>query len=184
METNNIEALIRTVRDYSPDLPPAKYLNLIRYAPERDDQNHWSGIRDVNEKFRGEVGEALYRDFTIQDISLIRFLLEQDTLSRSNYAGGDIVLSAFMLFQLGQVEDVFRIYNAKSSGGMDTWIAMDPYLLFGAGFETTQAYLKSIDNEDAQQILRFIEEDFLPHYHQDLDRYRKGMEYHYAVLKD
>jgi hypothetical protein len=180
---DDVKKLIKVSRVNSPDLPPEKFLDLIRYAPVPDTRNTWSGIGDVNERFRAKVSEMLYLDFASRDISLIRFIVEQDTLSRSSYAGGDIVLSSYMLFRLGNVEDVFRLFKAKSSGGMDTWIAMDPYLLFGAGIEETQQYLQDVDDEESRKILRFMEEDFLPYYDPDLDRYRKGMEQYYAPLK-
>lgn len=183
INTDVIDELIKVSRMNSPELPPERFLDLIRYAPVADERNTWSGISDVNEHFRAKVSETLYLDFTSRDISLIRFIVEQDTLSRSSYAGGDIVLSSYMLFSLGNVEDVFRLFKAKSSGGMDTWIAMDPYLLFGAGIEETQRYLQDIDDEESRQILRFMEEDFLPSYDPDLDRYRKGMEQYYAPLR-
>ncbi|MCB8945245.1 MAG: hypothetical protein H6658_15975 [Ardenticatenaceae bacterium] len=183
INTDDIEELIKISRENSPELPPEKFLDLIRYVPVPDERNTWSGISDVNEGFRAKVSETLYLDFTSRDISLIRFIVEQDTLSRSSYAGGDIVLSSYMLFRLGEVEDVFRLFKAKSSGGMDTWIAMDPYLLFGAGIEQTRRYLQDVDDEESRKILRFLEEDFLPYYDPDLDRYRKGMEEYYAPLK-
>lgn len=183
INTDVIDELIKVSRINSPELPPERFLDLIRYTPVPDEQNTWSGISDVNEDFRAKVSETLYLDFSSRDISLIRFIVEQDTLSRSVYAGGDIVLSSYMLFSLGNVEDVFRLFKAKSSGGMDTWIAMDPYLLFGAGIEETQRYLQHIDDEESRQILRFMEEHFLPHYDPDLDHYRKGMEQYYAPLK-
>jgi hypothetical protein len=180
---DDIYELIKVSRMNSPDLPPKRFLDLIQYAPVADERNTWSGISDVNEHFRTKVSETLYLNFTSRDISLIRFIVEQDTLSRSSYAGGDIVLSSYMLFSLGNVEDVFRLFKAKSSGGMDTWIAMDPYLLFGAGIEETQRYLQDVDDEESRQILRFIEKDFLPYYDPDLDQYRKGMEQYYSPLK-
>lgn len=180
---DDINELIKVSRMSSPELPPERFLNLIRYAPVPDELNTWSGIIDLNQDFRAKVSETLYLDFSSRDISLIRFIVEQDTLSRSSYAGGDIVLSSYMLFSLGNVEDVFRLFKAKSSGGMDTWIAMDPYLLFGAGIEETQRYLQDVDDEESRNILHFIEEDFLPCYDTDLDRYRKGMEQYYSPLK-
>lgn len=180
---DDVEELIKVSRVNSPELPPEQFLDLIRYAPVPDERNTWSGISDVNVDFRTKVSETLYLEFTSHDISLIRFIVEQDTLSRSSYAGGDIVLSSYMLFSLGNVEDVFRLFKAKSSGGMDTWIAMDPYLLFGAGIEETQQYLQDIDDEESRQILRFMEEDFLPYYDPDLEHYKIGMEQYYAPLK-
>jgi hypothetical protein len=80
-----------------------------------------------------------------------------------------------MLFQLRQVEDVFRLYRAKSGGGMDTWIVLDPHLLFGAGIQETQDYLNTISNEETHEILKYIRKEYLPHYAQDFEHYEKGM---------
>ena len=66
---------------------------------------------------------------------------------------------------------------------MDTAIAIDPQLLFGAGVENTLQYLRKIGTKGALEIINYTEEHYLPYDDRPLDQYNKGMEEYYSELK-
>ena len=116
-------------------------------------------------------------------MEFIKYLLEEIIKSRRAYCGGEeLVLVVFMLFQFGRVEDVFQIYAAKFSGGMDSVIAVDTALLLGAGLKDTIKYLNEIGTDKAMQIIDVIETYHNPS--TSLEKYTKIMKDYYEVLNE
>lgn len=65
------------------------------------------------------------------------------------------LLCCVQLFARGLVEDVLRIWSAKSAG-MDLGAYLDVQLLCGAGLETTKSFLASRSGPDAASALHYL----------------------------
>lgn len=69
---------------------------------------------DLNVDFRIEVVEELLHDFSIKDLTLIRELYKQElACERLIWRHDNIYQLSYYLFELGQIEDCFLIYEAK-----------------------------------------------------------------------
>jgi hypothetical protein len=69
---------------------------------------------DLNLDFRIEVVEELLHDFSKKDLQLIRQLYKQELVcERLIWRHDNIYQLAYYLFELGQIEDCFLIYEAK-----------------------------------------------------------------------
>jgi len=66
------------------------------------------------------------------------------------------LLCCVQLFSRGLVEDILRIWSAKSSG-FDLGCYLDVQLLCGAGLAQTKAFLKSRPEMEAAEALHYIE---------------------------
>jgi hypothetical protein len=67
------------------------------------------------------------------------------------------LLCCVQLFARGELEDVLRIWDAKSAG-MDLGCVIDVQLLCGAGVEKTKVFLESQGDAAAMAALRRIRE--------------------------
>src|SRR5215510_9756918 len=65
------------------------------------------------------------------------------------------LLCCVQLFSRGLLEDVLRIWEAKSSG-MDLGIYLDVEFLCGAGFEKTKRFLAEQETPEAAAALSYI----------------------------
>jgi hypothetical protein len=65
------------------------------------------------------------------------------------------LLCCVQLFARGLLDDVLRIWNAKSAG-MDLGASLDVQLLCGAGLETTKAFLASQSRADAVLAVHYL----------------------------
>ncbi len=86
---------------------------------------------DLNADFRIEVVEELLHDFSIKDLTLIRQLYREElACERLIWIHDNIYQLSYYLFQLGQIEDCFLIYEAKYQiKHMDIAIMMDREML-------------------------------------------------------
>ena len=174
---------ISLVRNYAPDLPHQELLDYLTVAKTTKNFNGELYPHDANEDFRNETCTELYKTFSQQDRLFIKFILREMTKSRSCcYGGAVIVLAAFMLFSLGNVEDVISVYNAKFRGNMDSAIAIDQQLLFGAGIENTISYLQNLNTQEAKIVLDYIEQRFIPHHTWPMDDYKRSVEEYFQDL--
>ncbi|MGI5500974.1 hypothetical protein [Lentzea sp. CA-135723] len=110
---------------------------------------------DVNESARGEVLEA---ERTPQDVELLRFLVEQETLCRANSTGGlgeQAALAGFLLAEHRRPEDVWRHFALKRSN-FDAGCAYDVEHLVAGGVEATKTYVEASDHADREEVLALI----------------------------
>lgn len=126
--------------------------------------NEWLGMvgLDVAESHSGDVRE----------------LLAVETKKEAARQGaGDTALMRLccvQLFNLGHANDVLLIWRAKVSS-MDADSSIDVELLCGAGLENTKAYLRSLAQKEADEVLARIVEceesgDFVDF---DVDNYKQ-----------
>ncbi|WP_309890043.1 hypothetical protein [Archangium sp.] len=87
----------------------------------------------------------------------IRAVLEAETQrERQGQGGGDtqvMRLCCFLLFRAGLLEDVPRIWRAKTSS-MDADASIDLQLLCGAGLARTKRYLRELGSDEAEAATR------------------------------
>ena len=152
------EEYVARVRRAYPALPDGQLLDLVRYSPEFEG----AVDSDINANFRSQVSQVLFHSFGASDRHFIRYLLEQEThykaLSSGIDHGDNLGRLALMLFDLGQPEDVYVIWNAKLAT-FDTFCWLDARLLLGAGIDRTVAYLKQSrdDDPEARDLCDLIE---------------------------
>ncbi len=111
----------------SADLP--KYLvDTFAFKPTEPLQE---ASVDLNIDFRVEVVEELLHDFSIKDLTLIRQLYKEElACERLIWRHDNIYQLSYYLFQLGQIEDCFLIYEAKYQvKHMDMGTMMDREML-------------------------------------------------------
>ncbi|WP_394620829.1 hypothetical protein JNUCC0626_17520 [Lentzea sp. JNUCC 0626] len=110
---------------------------------------------DVNEAARGEV---LDRATTSGDLSLLRFLVEQEALCRANSGGGlgeQAALAGFLLAEHRRPEDVWRHHALKRSN-FDAGCAYDVEHLVAGGIEATKRYVEASDHPHRADVLALI----------------------------
>ncbi|MFP2903543.1 hypothetical protein ACLESD_00400 [Pyxidicoccus sp. 3LFB2] len=93
---------------------------------------------------------------TSEHLGELRALLDaQSARERQSQGHGDtelMKLCALQLFNAGRVEDILRIWRAKTSS-MDADASLDIQLLAGAGLEQAKAYLSREGSEHARSAL-------------------------------
>jgi hypothetical protein len=90
----------------------------------------------------------------------VRALLAQETAAEREGRPREedlALLCCVQLFSRGLLEDVLRIWKAKSSG-MDLGATVDIQLLCGAGLEATRSYLASQEGPAAADALEYLAE--------------------------
>ena len=92
-----------------------------------------------------------------EQLEEIRAVLDAETQrERQGQGGGDtqvMRLCCFLLFRAGLLEDVPRIWRAKTSS-MDADASIDLQLLCGAGLEETKRYLRELGSDEAEAASR------------------------------
>ena len=149
---------------------------------------------DLNVDFRIEVVEELLQDFSKKDLPLIRELYKQElACERLIWRHDNIYQLSYYLFQLGQIEDCFLIYEAKYKiKHMDIATMMDREMLtvgndidkvilfveqkFRGNPEIKEKYegileqlidLKENPDRDSEEYKKFIKGYFLGHENQE-----------------
>lgn len=93
-------------------------------------------------------------------LTAIRAMLAREAEIGAGQAGepeDDLaLLCCVQLFSRGLLEDVLRIWDAKSCGDMDLGTRLDVQLLCGAGLERTKAFLQQQPSAQARDALRYI----------------------------
>lgn len=166
------EDFVREARSARPGLPPPHLLQLVAYQEELLPETGEKGDRHA--EFRAAVLEELQKALSSGDRLLLRFLLEQEMACRQNDYETDvdsIHLCGFLLFLLGQLEDVELLWQAKRTT-FDTWCGFDIQFLVGAGVSPTLAYLQPIQKEWAKAARTYIEECQRLGNFSDLESYR------------
>ncbi|NHZ39213.1 hypothetical protein [Massilia aquatica] len=96
-----------------------------------------------------------------EQLDQIRNRLAEETEQERRVQGkGDTELAKLccvQLFSHGMLEDILRIWHAKTAS-MDAYCGIDIQLLCGAGLNATKEYLQKTDSDSAQQALLRIAE--------------------------
>jgi hypothetical protein len=155
---------IQLARERNPTLPDANILSLI----------------ETDEHFRCAVCEELNKTVAESDRALARHILKLYIESHRGDKWGmsdEIRLSAFLLYKIGNVEDVPLLWKAKEAN-FDTFCGLDIQLLVGAGVEETLAYLKGLSDKDSLAAAIYITEcrdagdfKYIHGYAEEWDRY-------------
>lgn len=150
--------IVREARSSFSGLPSSQTLQLLMYQAESTSEDE-DGY-DPHADLRASVLTELHKTLSLKDRALIRFLLEQEIVCRQNETETDsdsIHLCGFLLFLLGQPEDIELLWQAKKAT-FDTWCGFDIQFLVGAGVAPTLAALQSIEKEWAEEARTYIEE--------------------------
>lgn len=112
--------------------------------PSKAESQH-NYIYDENEKLRYALLLELQYDLRSEDRDLIRYLLEQEIIARSNFSigGGEdgLLLSAYLLAKFKDPNDIKLFYDAKHSN-FDASCTIDTEFLFYALKDKTRAYVQ------------------------------------------
>ena len=140
----------------------------------RQDENVWPEVahqaiyredgrmEDPHYLSRYGVLLCLQYDRRDEDDALLRYLLAEETKSRSNdpFQGESaaLLLAVYLLACLQNIEDVWLLWQAKSAN-FDTYFAVDTMVLFASGIEETLDCLKASDRPEADEILQLLDRD-------------------------
>jgi hypothetical protein len=155
------EDVISEAHSSPTGLPSAPLLDLLAY------QDIPYAIEDIGEEhsaFRASVLQLLFQHHLQKSLSLVdrpltRFLLEQEIACYTNdfiTADDNLHLAGFLLFILGQTDDVELLWRAKTAN-FDAQSSFDIQFLVGAGVGRTIAYLQSSQAEWAEKARAYIE---------------------------
>lgn len=119
--------IISNFRQSEDSDPNPVWVEAFAFHPTQID---WS-FYDFNMEYRTEVVNQLLKDFSIQDINLIRLLIQEELeCSRSIREHGNIYQLCYYLFELGDLSDTFLIYQIKyMEGNMDAGAMVDREML-------------------------------------------------------
>jgi hypothetical protein len=173
--------MVQEARDSLSGLPSSQTLQLLTYQEEFTDE--YEDGPDPHAELRALVLKELQKTLSLKDRALIHFLLEQEIACRQNDVETDIDSihhGGFLLFLLGQLEDVELLWRAKRAS-FDTWCGFDIQFLVGAGVSSTLAYLHSIKKEWAEEARTCIEECQRARDFNDLERYRHARQRYFGT---
>lgn len=103
---------------------------------------------DAHLEFRVEIVEALLPDFSLTDLALIRSLFKEEMACETAIQRHDSLQQlCFYLHELRQLEDTFRLYEAKFlTGNMDVACILDREML--------------TVNHEVPEVVRYVEAVF------------------------
>lgn len=171
------ETFIQEARLARPALLSPDLLQLVTHK-----EGATEGEEDQQAVFREAVLEELQKTLSAEDRPLLRFLLEQEIVYHDSLwcICESIRLCGFLLAVLAHVEDVDLLWKAKTTS-FDTMIGFNVQFLVGAGVTPTLSYLRSLQQDWAQEAAAHIEErqvlgDFedLEQYYVDIQKFFRG----------
>lgn len=175
------EDIVREARDSLSGLPAAQALQLLAYQEAFSDED--KGSYDPHAEARTLILNEVQKTLSLKDRALIRFLLEQEIACRQNEVetGDDSIHHCgFLLFQLGQLEDIELLWWAKRAS-FDTWCGFDIQFLVGAGVSSVLMYLHSIEKVWAEEARTYIEECQRAGNFNDLEEYRHARQKYFET---
>jgi hypothetical protein len=170
--------IVQEARDSLSGLPSEQALHLLTYQEDGTTEDE-DGF-DPHAALRALVLEEVQHGLSLKDRALIRFLLEQEIACRQNDTETEIEsihYGSFLLFLLGQLEDVELLWQAKRAS-FDTWGTLDMQLLVGAGVSSTLASLHSIKQEWAEEARTYLEKSQQAGFFRDLESYRNAKQWY------
>lgn len=135
-------------------------------ARMRESAAAWQELRyeegpegDLNEVRRAHVLWALQYDRRRDDLTLLRFLAEQEALCRRHAPfqgiGEQTELVGFLLAEHRHVEDVWRQHAIKRAN-FDTWCGYDQEHLFAAGVRATIEHVRAGEHPGRDELLELL----------------------------
>lgn len=122
---------------------PDALLARVAYQPAQLGTGAWV---DANADFRAAVVEELLPDFTLADHPLIQQLFADElTCEVALQQHGSLYQLCFYLYELGQLVDVFALYDAKfNARNMDVGCLLDRHLItVGHPIPAVQHYVRA-----------------------------------------
>lgn len=115
---------IAAYRQSTPSPALAELVALIAFAPGKPEFGYPT---DSNLAFRAAVVDALLPDFSLVDYELIQVLFAEEMKCEATIQRHDSLYQlCFYLFELGQLPDTFRLYEAKfNATNMDVGCLLD-----------------------------------------------------------
>ena len=178
------EDVISEAHSSPTGLPSASLLDLLSY---QEIPYAIEVIGEEHSQFRASVLQLLFqrhlqKNLSMADRPLIRFLLEQEIACYANNlitADDNLHLAGFLLFILGQTDDVELLWQAKTAN-FDAESSFDIQFLVGAGVGRTIAYLQSIQAEWAEKTKAYIELCQQAGDFEDMEDYRVDRQKYFA----
>ena len=176
--------VIREAHSSPTGLPSASAQDLLAYQAI---PYTIEGMGEQHAVFRAAVLQLLFqhhlqKSLSLADHTLIRFLLEQEIACYSNEyitADDNLHLAGYLLFVLGQLDDVELLWRAKTAN-FDTGSSFDIQFLVGAGVAPTKAYLQSSQQEWAVEARKYIEKCEEAGDFQEMEGYRLDRERYFS----
>jgi hypothetical protein len=113
---------------------------------------------DKNLEFRAAVVDALLPDFSLADYELIQVLFAEEIKCEAAIWRHDSLYQlCFYLFELKQLPDTFRLYEAKfKATNMDVGILLDrEMILVGHEVPEVVAYVEQVFNDEPHLRVRY-----------------------------
>lgn len=117
-------------------------------------------ICDLNYGKRKDLIFELYGHYTPEDKSLVKWLLDEELKASSiDMPVYTVDVCAFMLFKYMEMDDLYKLFEAKFGGGTDRQVYLDVELIFGFDRTETKHYLqnKQKDKRKNREIINTIE---------------------------
>jgi|GEM_PF-3051438 len=126
-----------------PNLPAPEVLDKVDF--KHNGKDGWDDSDDANAYFREEVVELLFAIDHRTYHDLIRYLLKAEL----EYASEETMMRetlrqlTFMIYQLGAIEDIPLLVQAKTDTCFDAGIGLDLELVFGLDRHATKAHFQA-----------------------------------------
>ncbi|MBP4137404.1 hypothetical protein [Flavobacterium geliluteum] len=119
--------LIEKFRKSESKIVVTELVSMFAYSENIDSQ-----VADNNLTFRTEIVEELLNDFSSIDVELIRKIFDEELKCElSTRRHDNLYQLCFYLFKIGELEDVFLIYDAKfNSKNMDVGTMLDSEMMY------------------------------------------------------
>jgi hypothetical protein len=119
--------LIENYRNTKTEKVQTELISMFEFSKNKNNE-----IADNNLAFRTEVVEELLHDFSERDLKLIREIFNQELKCElSTRRHDNLYQLCYYLFEIGELKDVFLIYDAKfNSKNMDVGTMLDREMMY------------------------------------------------------
>lgn len=151
------KTFIKIVEEHSPNLPPEEMLKKVEFLHNGKDE--WDESDDLNASFREEVVNYVFDSEIAKNRALIKKMLKAEI----EYCREETLMTeslrklTFMLYEIGEIEDIPLLFEAKKDTSFDAGIGLDIELIFGKDKEAVKNYFRANKNEE-YDIVSCIEE--------------------------
>ncbi|KXX69365.1 hypothetical protein [Flammeovirga sp. SJP92] len=133
---------------------------LDKYRFKHNGETEYGKINDFNLQNRIDLVLELFRNYSIKDKPLIRWILKQEIrcANKISISIASLELCAFMLYKVMTLEDIYLLYKAKFGNTYDNSFELDVELIFGFDRELTKQFLKNTETKKKKSkvILKMI----------------------------